>query len=195
VRCDPASSLHHASIALSARAAPAPPLVPAPSPASYSSSHLRSPPHWLEPMALAPFAHSPAHSWPKALFFWFHCSLISVRGGAVQPRLPKCLFPRVAFRRRGMLPSRSAAQASSELSWLSSAIEVLPKRLFFGSFRFLPPESASVHLFCIDDSLVYEPFYAVSLIDVIAASFPHACPGFRSAQSRLLVRCPALPRC
>lgn len=46
------------------------------------------------------------------------------------------------------------------MSWLSSAIEVLPKRLYFGSFRFLPPESSSVHLFCIDDSLVYEPFYA-----------------------------------
>lgn len=50
------------------------------------------------------------------------------------------------------------------MSWLSSAIEVLPKRLFFGSFRFLPPESSSVHLFCIDDSLVYEPFYAVCLL-------------------------------
>ena len=29
-------------------------------------------------------------------------------------------------------------------------MEVLPKRLYFGSFRFLPPESSSLHLFCID---------------------------------------------
>ena len=62
-----------------------------------------------------------------------------------------------------MLPSRSAAQAGSDTSWLSSAIEVLPKRLYFGSFRFLPPESSSLHLFCIDDTLVYEPFYAVRI--------------------------------
>jgi hypothetical protein len=42
-------------------------------------------------------------------------------------------------------------------------MEVLPKRLYFGSFRFLPPESSSLHLFCIDDTLVYELFYAVRI--------------------------------
>ena len=42
-------------------------------------------------------------------------------------------------------------------------MEVLPKRLYFESFRFLPPESSSLHLFCIDDTLVYEPFYAVRI--------------------------------
>ncbi len=57
------------------------------------------------------------------------------------------------------------------MSWLSSAIEVLPKRLFFGSFRFLPPESSTVHLFCIDDSLVYEPFYAVCQAHEIGQTF------------------------
>ncbi len=87
-----------------------------------------------------------------------------------------------------MLPSRSAAQASSEMSWLSSAIEVLPKRLFFGSFRFLPPESSSVHLFCIDDSLVYEPFYAVCLLPPITDAFPHAFEGLWPSQPRLPVR-------
>ena len=77
-----------------------------------------------------------------------------------------------------MLPSnmRGAAQAGSDMSWASSAIEVLPKRLYFGSFRFLPPESSSVHLFCIDDSLVYEPFYAVSAPPAPAAACPSRAP-------------------
>ena len=96
-----------------------------------------------------------------------------------------------------MLPSnmRGAAQAGSDMSWASSAIEVLPKRLYFGSFRFLPPESSSVHLFCIDDSLVYEPFYAVCPINAIVPTFTHACPGLRTTQPRLPVRRAHTLRC
>ena len=91
-----------------------------------------------------------------------------------------------------MLPSRGAAQAGSDMSWASSAIEVLPKRLYFGSFRFLPPESSSVHLFCIDDSLVYEPFYAVSAPPAPAAACPSRAPR-TLARSTWAVCTPPMP--